>query len=271
MAGIEFLDTKSPVHKLDPRVKIIAFLLFSIFIFTTKSFIVISLIFFPVVSLWFIAKIPFSRIAGLIKLMIGLMAMITAMQALFQDGTTILVQPIIPNFIPLIGGVGTIYWEGVEYGLVLSYRLITLILIMPLFLMTTDVNSMSVGLVKLGLPYKFAYMASTALNMIPSLTEQVNTIMDAQKLRGKTMLLFREDIDPEVIFAAELIGVEVFEDGVKIGEITEVLDYPGNSVYVVKGEKSYMIPAVKAFILNTDVDGNRMDVKLLEGMEIDAG
>ena len=59
---------------------------------------------------------------------------------------------------------------------------------------------------------------------------------------------------------------------VKIGEIAEVLDYPGNSVYVVKGEgKSYMIPAVKAFILNTDVDGNRMDVKLLEGMETDAG
>ena len=99
----------------------------------------------------------------------------------------------------------------------------------------------------------------------------VDTVEDAQKLRGKTMLLDREDIDPEVIFAAELIGVEVFEDGVKIGDITEVLDYPGNSVYVVKGEKSYMIPAVKAFILNTDVDGNRMDVKLLEGMELDAG
>ena len=55
------------------------------------------------------------------------------------------------------------------------------------------------------------------------------------------------------------------------GEIAEVLDYPGNSVYVVKGEKTYMIPAVRAFILNTDIEGNRMDVKLLEGMEIDAG
>lgn len=100
----------------------------------------------------------------------------------------------------------------------------------------------------------------------------VDTVEDAQKLRGKTVLLYREDIDPEVIFAAELIGVEVFEDDVKIGEIAEVLDYPGNSVYVVKGEgKSYMIPAVQAFILNTDVDGNRMDVKLLEGMETDAG
>ena len=98
----------------------------------------------------------------------------------------------------------------------------------------------------------------------------IDTVEDAQKLRGKTVLLFREDIDDEVIFAAELINMEVFCEGQQIGVITEVLDYPGNSVYVVKGEKSYMIPAVKAFILNTDMEGNRMDVKLLEGMETDA-
>ena len=98
----------------------------------------------------------------------------------------------------------------------------------------------------------------------------IDTVEDAQKLRGKTVLLFREDIDDEVIFAAELINMDVFCNGEQIGVITEVLDYPGNSVYVVKGEKSYMIPAVKAFILNTDMEGNRMDVKLLEGMETDA-
>ena len=98
----------------------------------------------------------------------------------------------------------------------------------------------------------------------------VDTVEDAQALRGKVLELYREDIDDEVIFAAELIGVEVFANGEKIGKIKEVLDYPGNSVYVVKGEKSYMIPAVKAFILNTDMEGNRMDVTLLEGMETDA-
>ena len=98
----------------------------------------------------------------------------------------------------------------------------------------------------------------------------IDTMEDAQKLRGKTVLLYREDIDDEVIFAAELIDMEVFCAGEKIGVITEVLDYPGNSVYVVKGEKTYMIPAVKAFILNTDMEGNRMDVTLLEGMETDA-
>jgi len=97
----------------------------------------------------------------------------------------------------------------------------------------------------------------------------INTMEAAQAMRGKKIMLYREDIDDEVIFAAELIGVEVFAEGQKIGKIREVLDYPGNSVYVVKGEHEYMIPAVKAFILNTDVEGNRMDVKLIEGMRSD--
>ena len=97
----------------------------------------------------------------------------------------------------------------------------------------------------------------------------IDTVETAQLLRGKTMELFREDIDQEVIFAAELIGVEVFADGEKIGKITEVLDYPGNSVYVVKGQYEYMIPAVKHFILETDMEANTMQVKLIEGMRSD--
>lgn len=97
----------------------------------------------------------------------------------------------------------------------------------------------------------------------------IDTMEAAQAMRGKTMELYREDIDDEVIFAAELIGVEVFCEGTSIGKIADVLDYPGNSVYVVKGEHEYMIPAVNQFILSTDVDGNRMDVKLIEGMRTD--
>lgn len=94
----------------------------------------------------------------------------------------------------------------------------------------------------------------------------VDTMEAAQALRGKTVELYRQDIDPEVIFAAELVGVEVFAGEESIGKITEVLDYPGNSVYVVKGAHEYMIPAVKQFILSTDLDKNVMQVKLLEGM-----
>lgn len=97
----------------------------------------------------------------------------------------------------------------------------------------------------------------------------VDTMEDTQKLRGKTMELYREDISDELIFAAELVDVEVYADGVCIGKIKEVLDYPGNSVYVVQGEREYLIPAVKEFILSTDLERNQMQVKLLKGMASD--
>ena len=94
----------------------------------------------------------------------------------------------------------------------------------------------------------------------------IDTMEKAQLMRGKTIELYREDIDDEVIFAAELVGVEVFCEGRSIGKIKEVLDYPGNSVYVVKGQHEYMIPAVKAFILDTDMKTETMQVRLIEGM-----
>ena len=97
----------------------------------------------------------------------------------------------------------------------------------------------------------------------------VDTMEAAQAMRGKVVELFREDIDEDVIFGAELIGVEVYEEGALLGKITDVLDCPGNSVYVVSGEHEYMIPAVNQFILSTDLDENRMQVKLIEGMRTD--
>ena len=97
----------------------------------------------------------------------------------------------------------------------------------------------------------------------------IDTMEVAQAMRGKTVELYREDIDDEVIFAAELIGVEVFCEGRQIGKIADVLDYPGNSVYVVRGEHEYMIPAVSAFVLGTDMENNRMEVRIIEGMRSD--
>ena len=97
----------------------------------------------------------------------------------------------------------------------------------------------------------------------------IDTMEAAMMMRGKTIELYREDIDDEIIFAAELIGMEVYTEDKCIGKIREVLDYPGNSVYVVKGHYEYMIPAVNQFILSTDMEGNRMEVKLIEGMRSD--
>ena len=97
----------------------------------------------------------------------------------------------------------------------------------------------------------------------------IDNMEDAQAMRGKIVELYREDISDEVIFAAELIGMEVYSGQAYLGKIVDVLDYPGNQVYVVKGEHEYMIPAVKAFVISTDLEANRMEVTTIEGMRSD--
>ncbi|MBO5868104.1 MAG: 16S rRNA processing protein RimM [Oscillospiraceae bacterium] len=97
----------------------------------------------------------------------------------------------------------------------------------------------------------------------------VDTIEDAQLLRGKTVKVSRDDAPEGCIFAAELIGVRAFADGKEIGTVVDVLDYPGNKVYVVRGEYEYMIPAVKAFVQDIDIEAETMQVTLIEGMRTD--
>ena len=97
----------------------------------------------------------------------------------------------------------------------------------------------------------------------------IDTVEKAQVLRGKTVQIYRDDAPDGLIFAAELIGMRVVCDGTVLGEISDVLDYPGNKVYVVEGEHCYMIPAVNEFILSTNVETNEMNVKVIEGMRTD--
>ena len=73
-------------------------------------------------------------------------------------------------------------------------------------------------------------------------------------------------------FDDELLGLSVCnaETGEVLGELTAVESYPAHQVYTVKGEKEYLIPAVKgAFIESVDIDTNRMEVHVWEGMATD--
>ena len=97
----------------------------------------------------------------------------------------------------------------------------------------------------------------------------IDTIEAAQAFRGKTVKVYRDDAPSDIIFVAELIGVRVYADNVELGKITDVMDCPGNKVYVIEGEHTYMIPAVRHFILSTDLDAGVMQVQIIEGMRTD--
>ena len=101
----------------------------------------------------------------------------------------------------------------------------------------------------------------------------VNDLDAALHLKNKIFSAQREDIPLEEgrYFNAELIGLAVqdAESGQTIGKITDVLSYPANNVLVVRGEREYLIPAVGAVIVDTDLEGGVMTVHVLKGMATD--
>jgi energy-coupling factor transport system permease protein len=59
-----------------------------------------------------------------------------------------------------------------------------MIVLLPLVSMTTPVQILALGFVKIGFPYQLSYTLTSALNMVPILQSEIISIMDAQKLRG---------------------------------------------------------------------------------------
>ena len=97
----------------------------------------------------------------------------------------------------------------------------------------------------------------------------VDTVEGAMALKGKTVQIRRTDAKlPEgAFFLADIIGLDVVdEDGQKIGVLKEVLSPSIQQVYVVQGEREILIPAVPEFILETNIAGGYVKVRLIEGM-----
>ena len=101
--------------------------------------------------------------------------------------------------------------------------------------------------------------------------EGVDTVEGAMALKGKTVHIDRADVTlPEGRhFLADLIGLRVVDadSGAELGVLTEVLTPPAHQVYLVKGPQGErLIPAVEEFIVETNVDGGYLRVRLIEGI-----
>ena len=102
--------------------------------------------------------------------------------------------------------------------------------------------------------------------------EGVGTPEQATLLRKQVVTVDRTGVKlPDgAVFIADLIGCRALDDdGSEFGKITDVLTMPSSDVYVVKGEKTYMIPAVKAFVREINVAEGYVRLHLIEGMATD--
>lgn len=66
----------------------------------------------------------------------------------------------------------------------------------------------------------------------------------------------------------QIIGLSVVTpDGEMIGRVTEIMETPGNEVYVVQGtDKEYLIPAVKPIIASIDLNTGTMTITPIDGL-----
>lgn len=101
----------------------------------------------------------------------------------------------------------------------------------------------------------------------------IDTVEAASLLREKTVYIDRDDavLEEGTVFVDDLLNMAVYDqNSEKLGIIKDVLSMPKNDVYVVQGKHEYMIPAVKEYVKNIDVENGRMNVVTIEGMQTDA-
>ena len=99
--------------------------------------------------------------------------------------------------------------------------------------------------------------------------EGLNDINEAMRLKNKIVYINRDDAKrPEGHhFISDTYGISVYdESGALLGTVSDVMTLPANDVYVVKGEREILIPAVPEFVKELDLENERMTVKLIEGM-----
>ena len=99
--------------------------------------------------------------------------------------------------------------------------------------------------------------------------EGVEDVNAAMALKGRTVFIDRADarLPKGTFFLQDIIGASVVdESGNEIGKLVDVMETPASNVYVVKGEREHLIPAVPEFILSTDADNGIITVHLIEGM-----
>lgn len=120
-----------------------------------------------------------------------------------------------------------------------------------------------------GKPYQVE-QARIQKTMLLCKLKGIDDVNTAQTYKNKVVKIDRDSapVSDGRVFIVDLIGLPVFADGVEIGTLKDVYCGPANDVYIVKGEKEYMIPAVSEFLEEVNVDGGYIKVRLIEGMAI---
>ena len=172
----------SILHRCDPRLKLVGTLAYIVVLFVAANPVGIALSIALLAFLYSVAKIPFKMILKSLKPIVPVIIFTAVLNLFFLTGET-----------PLFHWwIFTIYPEGVRYAILMAVRVMALIAGTSLLTYTTSpivltdaIENLLRPLGRLHFPvHELAMMMTIALRFIPTLIDETEKIMNAQKARG---------------------------------------------------------------------------------------
>lgn len=191
MFKFEIAERKTFLNHLDFRTKLVMIVTITLIAFIWESPVTEGILVLSVGSACLLVGVKLEYLKLILRVMLPFYIYLLITMGFFnvdQIKTLINKNTLTPIFsIPQtcwwIGG-ASMSQEGIIYALNIIFKTLTMILIIPLAIFTTDINQMVVGMVRAKIPYKIVFIFSSTLRFIPLLLEEIKAIVEAQKLRG---------------------------------------------------------------------------------------
>ena len=178
----QYFPGNSPIHRLDPRAKLIILVMYIVALFVASSWVSYAVVLAFLLITIKIPTIPPKSIVRGMKPVVFILLFTGILNLFYSDGGTVLVR---------LGSLA-ITTEGVKRAIFMMGRILMLISGTFLLTYTTSPISLTDGLESLMNPLKkirvpvheLSMMMCIALRFIPTLIEETDKIMSAQKARG---------------------------------------------------------------------------------------
>ncbi len=181
----QYFPGKSVIHRLDPRIKILLTTLYIVMLFMAKGFVGLTLGIVYLVIAFTLSRIPFRMMLKSIKPILPIIIFTGLLNLFFLDGGDVIFD----------WWIFTITTESIKSMIFMAVRIILLICGTSLLTYTTSPITLTDAIERILSPmqkikvpaHEIAMMMTIALRFIPTLIEETDKIMSAQKARGADM------------------------------------------------------------------------------------
>jgi energy-coupling factor transport system permease protein len=188
LTAFRYHEGDTPLHRLDPRAKLLIVAALILFLWLWRDLSVILLALLPLAALVIISRLGHA-LAGSLRIYAWLGLLLVPLNALLHSAFTfppgqaeVLVTLTAPGT-PLLGGL-TITREALAFSLMIYARLVLMLVATSVFFLTTSLDDLEALLLSLRVPYFFVLTLRLAFRFVPTLADETRRIREAQMARG---------------------------------------------------------------------------------------